>query len=129
MITPQANRSRMLYTIETRPTRAGELRGWLAPEAFAEFFPPLTEEEVTRELGRNKRLTLSTDGVDRFVEGLDRLFARVRSSVEESEGDGAKRPEGNRWLEAQVGNTPGECSRKGGEAPDERDWRAGGGDT
>jgi len=88
MITPRANRSRMLYTIETRPTRAGELRGWLAPEAFAEFFRPLTEEEVTRELGRSKRLTLSTDGVDRFVEGLDLLFARVRSSVEGSEEAG-----------------------------------------
>jgi len=87
MITPQANRSRMLYTLETRPTRAGELRGWLAPEAFAEFFPPLTEEEVTRELGQSRRLMLSANGVDRLAEGLDRLFARILSSVERSEED------------------------------------------
>ncbi len=84
MVTPQANRSRMLYTLETRPTRAGELRGWVAPEAIAEFFPPLTEEEVTRGLGGSRRLMLSADGADRFAEGLDRLFARIRSSEEGS---------------------------------------------
>ena len=86
MITPQANRTRMLYAIETRPDKAGRLLGWISAEAFAEFFPGLTEEEVVKELGPSRRLVLTAEEVERFVAGLDRLFAKAhRSEVEENQ--------------------------------------------
>jgi hypothetical protein len=85
MAAPPANRTRSLFTVWAEPSDSGELWMWLGPEAFAQFYPPLTEAVVADELGEGGWRKMAKEEAAEFVAGLDRLFSRL---VEMEDKDG-----------------------------------------
>lgn len=84
MVAPPANRSRALFTVWNEPD-GDRLVLWLGTEAIAEFYPPLTEEEIKGELGPGGWRKLTEEDADGFASALDRLFARVCAGDEGGE--------------------------------------------
>jgi hypothetical protein len=80
--TPPANRNRALFTVWSDPPAPGEVSVWLGSETMAQFYPMLTEELITQELGKPEWRRLSSEDVDAFCQGLHRLFARVEDALD-----------------------------------------------
>ena len=73
-IAPPANRTR--YLMYARP-EAGDVVLSASPEAFAEFFPPLTPDEVSRRIG------LPDEGVRLRGEDLDAALDQIEAFLKE----------------------------------------------
>jgi hypothetical protein len=84
MYTPPSNKARALFTaaVWTRADRLQQL--WVAPEAFAEFYP-VTEEQATSLLGPEGTGARTHEDIEHFVSNLDRLFEIVAQNEAESE--------------------------------------------
>lgn len=74
MYTPPSNRTRMLFTVRTSPDRSGNLRIWIEPDAFAEFYPT-TSKVAEAQLGSSGWRALTEEQVDGFIRSLDRIFS------------------------------------------------------
>ncbi len=85
MYTAPAKRTRMLFTVWISSKTSGEPSMWIAPDAFAEFYPPLTEEEATSILGPSGGRTMTYADVEAFLANLDRLFERIEQGTEAHE--------------------------------------------
>ncbi len=79
MVTPPANRSRMLFTVWSQPKSHGWLKLYVGPSAFAEFYP-LSESFVVELLGPDGWREMDYQGVLEFISQLNRLFANVAES-------------------------------------------------
>jgi Holliday junction resolvase-like predicted endonuclease len=77
MYAPPSNKTRCLFTVWTHPDEGtGRIGIWVGAETFAQFYP-VTEEQVTEELGGNGWLKLEPAAIGGFVEGVNRLFAQI----------------------------------------------------
>jgi hypothetical protein len=81
MFTPPTNRTRTLFVIWTRP---GAAHLDLVSSAFEEFFPTLTAENVQEHLGPDGQRPLEADTAERFLSGLDELFAELPEETNEA---------------------------------------------
>jgi Holliday junction resolvase-like predicted endonuclease len=72
MFTPPENWTRMLFTIWTR---RGASNLYSSSEAFSEFFPEHSPDQVQRHLGPDGYRELDEDSAAHFIGGLERLFA------------------------------------------------------
>ena len=79
MYTPPSNRTRMLFTAQSRPRADGLLGVYVGPEAFTEFYP-VTEETVVSLLGPDGWRRMTAADVETFVANLDRLFATIEQT-------------------------------------------------
>jgi len=79
MYTPSSNRTRMLFTAQSRPRADGLLGVYVGPEAFTEFYP-VTEETVVSLLGPDGWRRMTAADVETFVANLDRLFATIEQT-------------------------------------------------
>lgn len=96
MVAPPLNRARSLFSVWTSPLEGGETSVWLGPEVFAQFYPPLTEADVTAHLGEGGWREMTKEQVSEFTAGLDRLFATLQrpsladlAKIADSDGPGA----------------------------------------
>jgi len=80
MYTSPENRSRMLFTVWTKP-RKGLLKTFIGNAAFAEFYP-VTRTEAAQFLGKRGYRDMKSADAKTFVKGLDRLFKRIEEKAE-----------------------------------------------
>jgi hypothetical protein len=73
----------MLFTVKTWTQADRLLQLYVGPQAIAEFYP-VSADEVRSLLGDNGWQKLTTQDVEAFVAGLDRLFETIHEA-EESE--------------------------------------------
>jgi hypothetical protein len=83
MFTPPTNRSRCLFVIWVRP---GGVRLESVSSTFEEFYPALTPEKVRGHLGPDGQRELDRAGADRFLSGLDGLFAELSEETKKAVG-------------------------------------------
>jgi hypothetical protein len=75
MFTPPTNKTRMLFTLWTKP---GGTTVWTYSEAFEEFFPGISAEQARRHLGPDGERRLDERSAAEFLSGLERLFADLQ---------------------------------------------------
>jgi Holliday junction resolvase-like predicted endonuclease len=78
MYTPPQNKTRVLICAWVKPNK-GRFDIFIAPHAFAEFFP-VGKLETRRILGWSNRRRMTPEDVDTFVRNLDALFARIEAN-------------------------------------------------
>ena len=83
MCTAPTNKTRMLFTIWTRP---GGTPMWTSSETFEEFFPGISADQARRHLGPDGRRTLDQHSAAQFLSGLENLFAEAQSEAPGSSG-------------------------------------------
>ena len=59
---------------------------WVGPQAFAEFYPSTTEDEVTARLGASGWKDMSESDALAFAGALDSLFADIQSRATDLRG-------------------------------------------
>jgi Holliday junction resolvase-like predicted endonuclease len=81
MFTPPTNKTRMLFTIWTAPSK-GNLKAYVGPSAFAEFYP-ISEKEVISYLGEDGWRYWDERETDRFISRLQEMFDMISQAGEE----------------------------------------------
>jgi hypothetical protein len=85
MFTAPTNKTRMLFTIWTKP---GGTPMWTSSETFEEFFPGISTDQARRHLGPDGRRELDQHSAAQFLSGLEDLFAESQLEVPGSSGSG-----------------------------------------
>jgi Holliday junction resolvase-like predicted endonuclease len=80
MYTPQSNKSRMLFTVNTKPDKSGNLKIWLDPKTLAEFYP-ISEEDAVARLGEQKQQEMTKLQVEKLILELDDIFAGLERAA------------------------------------------------
>jgi hypothetical protein len=71
MFTPPTNRTRTLITVWPQ---MGGVHMWVSADAFEEFFPEISADEVRRQLGPDGERDLDKTAAREFIAGLARLL-------------------------------------------------------
>jgi len=79
LVTPPTNRTRMLFTVKTWTHADGLLQLYVGPQAFSEFYP-VAANDVRTLLGDKGWQKLTTEDVELFIAGLDRLFEPMQDA-------------------------------------------------
>jgi hypothetical protein len=74
MYTPPKNRNRLLFTVGATPS-SGNVRAYISPQAFAEFYP-ISEEEATTRFGEDGWHDMNDAQVEQFTSSLRAFFQR-----------------------------------------------------
>ena len=83
MFTPPTNKTRMLFTLWTKP---GGTPVWTSSETFEEFFPGISADQARRHLGPDGSRNLDQHSAAQFLSGLENLFAESQLEVPASSG-------------------------------------------
>lgn len=78
MYTPPQNRSRMLFTVWLKGKTKDQVKVYIGSSVFAEFYP-IKAEAAAAELGPDGWRDMNKIDVQKFVDGLDRLFTELPS--------------------------------------------------
>ena len=81
MITPQNNRTRMLFTVWAKPVN-NKIKIYFSPKTISEFYP-IDEQEIIDQGFNEGYLDLDLNNVDSFISKTDNLFKMIsRKEVE-----------------------------------------------
>ena len=78
MYAPPQNHTRMLFTVWVGNNKKDMLKTYIGHSAFAEYYP-VTEEEALAFLGPEGWSMMDQAGVEKFIYGLDQMFAKIDS--------------------------------------------------
>lgn len=79
MYTSPANRSRMLFTVWSKPT-AHKMKLYVSPKAFAEFYP-VSQEEATVIFGEDGWREIDDSQIEQFLNSLRMFFRKAEEQT------------------------------------------------
>ena len=79
MYTPPSNRKRMLFTVWVKSRTNNMLKIYVGTDVFPEFYP-VRAKEARQYLGPDGWREMNKTDVEKFIDGLDRLFAQIEKT-------------------------------------------------